>query len=456
MEQKIKHIKSKDGTQLAYATVGKGPPLVKTATYITHLEHDWQNSIWRPFLTGLSRYHTLIRYDERGCGLSDWYARDYSWESWVEDLKAVVDAEGLAQFDLFGQSQGSTVAVAFAARYPERVRKLIIFGGYARGWLHRDLNEEEKKMEQFLIDMIKIGWGKDNPSFRQFFSSQLMPGASQEKIHSFNELMRISTEPEIAAQLERNMHRANVVDEAPKVKCPTLILHSMYDASIPFKEGKILAELIPGSRFVRLDTNNHVLQDNEPAWTQFWEEVYRFLDVKEDFSKLIQPHTVNGERILRTILITDIVESTRMAMELGDEKWIHMLEMHNETVRNSVSSFHGEVIKDTGDGFLLIFESPSYAVDCAKDLIRNFEDTPVSIRCGIHTGEVEKIQKDVRGVNVHIASRVLSVAGSNEIWTTSVVKDLALGSHMNFEFTGEYEFKGIPEKKRLFKAVYER
>ena len=453
MEQIIKHTKSKDGTQIAYATVGKGPPLVKTATYITHLEHDWQNSVWRPFLTGLSRYHTLIRYDERGCGLSDWYARDYSWESWVEDLKAVVDADGLEEFYLIGQSQGSTVAVAFAARYPERVKKLIIFGGYARGWLHRDLSDEEKKVEQLLVDMMKIGWGKDNPAFRQFFSSQLMPGASQEKIRAFNELMKISTEPEIAAQLERNMHLANVVSEAPKVKCPTLILHPTHDASVPFKEGKRLADLIPGSRFVHLDTNNHILQDNEPAWMVFWNEVYQFLEVKEDFSKLIQPQSGSSDRILRTILITDIVGSTRMAIELGDEKWIHLLEMHNETARNSVAHFHGEVIKDTGDGFLLIFESPSYAVDCAKALITHFEDTPVNIRCGIHTGEIESIQKDIRGINVHIASRVLNVAGTNEIWTTSVVKDLALGSDVNFEYTGEYEFKGIPDKKKLYKVI---
>ncbi len=453
MKQSIKRINSNDGTQIAYATVGEGPTLVKTANYITHLEHDWQNSIWKPFLTRLSHYHKLIRYDERGCGLSDWYARDYSWETWVEDLKAVVDAENLDEFFLFGQSQGAAVAVAFAARYPERVKKLIILGGYARGWLHRDLSDEEKKVEQLLVDMMKIGWGKENPAFRQFFSSQLMPGASQEKIQSFNELMKISTEPEIAAQLERNMHLANVIDQAKKIKCPTLILHPIEDASIPFKEGKLLADLIPDSRFVRLDTNNHILQDDEPAWTVFWKEVYQFLEVKEDFSELIQMQTGNTERTLRTILITDIVDSTRMAVELGDEKWIGILEMHNNVINNAVSRFHGEIIKDTGDGFLLIFESPTYAVNCAKDIISCFEETPVNIRCGMHSGEIERMEGDIRGINVHIASRVLNVTGVNEIWSTSVVKELAMGSAVNFEHAGEYEFKGIPGKRNLYKVT---
>jgi pimeloyl-ACP methyl ester carboxylesterase/class 3 adenylate cyclase len=453
MKQTIKKIYSKDGTQIAYSKLGNGPPLVKTATYITHLEEDWNNPVWRPFLNELSRYCSLIRYDERGCGLSDWYARDYSWETWVEDLKAVVDAEKLDKFILYGQSQGSTVAVAFAARYPERVEKLFILGGYARGWLHRNLNEIEKQEEQLLIDMMKIGWANDNPAFRNFFSSQLMPDASADQIKAFNQMMRISTEPEIAAKLERQMHLANVSDEAPNIKCPTIIFHSYGDATIPFKEGKILADLIPNARFVRLDSGNHIIQDNEPAWTVFWNEVYQFIEVEDDYSEAIQYKTPSVNRVLRAILFTDIVESTKLALELGDEKWINMLEKHNDIFQLSTKRFNGEIIKDTGDGFLIVFESTTSAIDCAKDLIYILGKSNIDIRCGLHTGEIEQMRGDIRGINVHIAARIMSAAGINEIWTTSIVEELTLGSSLKFEPQGEYQLKGISQKKTLYKII---
>ncbi len=452
MKQKIKKIKSFDGTQLAYTKHGSGPPLVKTATYITHLEHDWENPTWKPLLLGLSRFNTLIRYDERGSGLSDWYARDYSWDSWIEDLKAVVDAEGLDEFNLFGQSQGSTVAVAFAARYPERVKKLVILGGYARGWLHRDLDETGKKEEQLIIDLIKLGWGKENPAFRKFFCSQVMPDANMDAITSFNELMKISTEPEIAAQLERHMHLSNVVEEAPLVQCPTLVIHSSGDASVPFKEGKLLASLIPQARFVHLNSNNHILQDDEPSWTVFWEELYEFLEVKDDYSKVIQYKSKGLRRVLRTILITDIVESTKMALTLGDERWIEMLEKHNELVLSSCVEYEGEVIKDTGDGFLVIFESATAALECARDLLGNFEETPINIRCGLHAGEIEHVSNDIRGLHVHLAARVLDAAGCNETWTTSLFKELMTSFSKDFESQGKFLLKGIEEKKTLYKV----
>ena len=453
MKQNIKQTASFDGTKIAYADVGEGPPLVKTATYITHLEHDWDNPVWKPFLKALSRYNRLIRYDERGCGLSDWYTKNYSWDTWVEDLKAVVDAEKLHQFYLFGQSQGSTVAVAFAARYPERVKKLIIFGGYARGWLHRNLSEKEKREEQLLIDMMKLGWCKDNPAFRHFFCAQIMPGASTASMEAFNDLMKICTEPDIAAQLERHMHLSNVEELAPKVKCPTLVLHAFDDASVPFKEGRRLADLIPDARFVRLDSNNHILQNNEPAWSNFWEEVYQFLEVKSGFLDEFVSRPRKGDRILRTMLFTDIIESTQIALRLGDEKWIEMLEKHNEVTRKLVKDLHGEVIKNTGDGFLATFESPSSALACAKNLVTEFKDTLINLRCGVHTGEIESIGNDIHGINIHIAARTMTEAGINEIWTTPVVKALTHGSQVKFENMGEYDLKGIPDKKVLYKHI---
>ncbi len=452
MDQKIRKTHSADGTQIAYAVLGSGEPLVKTATYITHLEHDWQNPTWRPFLKGLARFHTLIRYDERGNGLSDWYSRDYSWDTWIEDLKAVVDAEGLETFNLFGQSQGSTVAVAFAARYPERVKKLIILGGYARGWLHRDLSETGKREEQMLIDMIRLGWGKDNPAFRKFFSAQIMPDAADHVIQAFNELMKISTEPEIAAQLEREMHLSNVVEEAANVKCPTLILHPQGDASIPFKEGKLLAELIPNARFVRLNSNNHILQETEPAWTEFWREVYEFLGVKEPYEETIRHRSENIRRALRVILFTDIVSSTEMVLELGDRKWIELLEKHTAIVTRTVQHYNGEIIKDTGDGFLVTFETATEALECSLKLITALAEENILIRGGLHAGEIEFAEGDIRGANVHIASRLLGYAGSKEIWTSDTLKEITQNVSFEFMEMGRYNLKGIPGNKMLYQV----
>ena len=451
MRQKIKKVASADGTNIAYAISGKGPVLVKTATYITHLKHDWESPTWKPLLTGLSNYHTLLRYDERGCGLSDWYTRDYSWESWVEDLKAVVDAENIESFDLYGQSQGATVAVAFAAKYPERVRKLIILGGYARGWLHRNLEPIQKKEEQLIIELIRLGWGKENPAFRNFFAAQIMPTADSKTLRAFNELMKISTEPEIAAILEREMHLSNVIEEAPNVSCPTLILHAVEDASVPFKEGKILASLIPNSRLVRLDSVNHIIQEHEPAWKVLWNEIYSFLEVPENLSQYPGIRRERVRRVIRTILITDIVDSTKVALKLGDKKWIELLEIHSKTVNNSTHAFSGEIIKDTGDGFVMTFESASSALECAQNLVQQFNEYPLDIRCGIHAGEIEQVAGDIRGIQVHMASRITNYAGSNEIWMSGIVKELIKGSSIAVMEMGEYDLKGIPEPMLLYR-----
>src|SRR5687768_2406990 len=186
-EQLIRFCTAPDGTQIAYSVAGDGPPLVKTANYLSHLEADWNSPVWRHLLQALSKYRTLVRYDERGTGLSDWYPNDLSFETWVSDLETLVDAVGLETFDLYGQSQGGSVAIAYAAHHPERVERLILLGAYARGWLNRDLTEEQREEEETLISLMRVGWGKKNPAFRQFFTVQLMPDATPEQMWSFDE-----------------------------------------------------------------------------------------------------------------------------------------------------------------------------------------------------------------------------------------------------------------------------
>jgi pimeloyl-ACP methyl ester carboxylesterase len=245
---------------------------------MSHLEHDWESPIWRPLLEELSREHTLIRYDERGNGLSDWDVEDLSFEAWVHDLEAVVEAVGLRQFPLFANSQGGTVAIAYTVRHPEKVSRLILFGAYARGWLHRDLTEEQIAEEKLLISLMRIGWGRENPAFRQVFAMQLQPEATAETLQAFDELMRISASAENAARLESEMHRTDVRALAPQVKVPTLVVHARGDAGVPFEEGRLLAALIPNAEFVALDSKNHLLREDEPAWGKFVQVMRRFLN----------------------------------------------------------------------------------------------------------------------------------------------------------------------------------
>jgi pimeloyl-ACP methyl ester carboxylesterase len=277
MDQQVYFTSSIDGVRVAYATAGSGPPLVKTANYLSHLEFDWESPVWRHWLTELSRDHMLIRYDERGTGLSDWVVEDLSFASWVNDLEAVVDALGLERFPLLGLSQGGPVALAYAVRHPEKVSHLILFGSYARGWLHRNLTDNKREEERIMIDLMRVGWGRDNPAFSRVLSTQIMPEASSEQMRALDELARISATPENAVKLEMEMHRIDVQALAAQVRVPTLVIHPKGDGAVPFDEGRYLASLIPRARFVTLESRNHILLAQEPAWEKFVTTLRHFL-----------------------------------------------------------------------------------------------------------------------------------------------------------------------------------
>ncbi|NDJ87304.1 MAG: alpha/beta hydrolase, partial [Chloroflexi bacterium] len=285
MEQDIRFCVAPDGVRIAYATAGNGPSLVKAANYITHLEHDWNGPVWRHWLNGLTQHHTLIRYDERGCGLSDRDVTEFTMGAWVRDLETVVDAADLDTFPLLGISQGASVSVAYAVKHPDRVTHLILYGGYVRGRINRDPDPEQVKEAETMIDAIRLGWGKENPAFRQLFTTQLMPDATPEQVQWLNELVRISAEPKTAAEMEHAFYQIDVSDLAPQVKIPTLVLHARHDSAIPFAEGRRLATLIPDARFVILDSRNHILLEHEPAWQRFLAEVHAFLGGLESVAR---------------------------------------------------------------------------------------------------------------------------------------------------------------------------
>jgi DNA-binding SARP family transcriptional activator/pimeloyl-ACP methyl ester carboxylesterase len=276
-EQQIRFCAAPDGVQIAYATVGAGPMLVKAANWLSHLEFDWDSPVWRHWLAGLSAHHTLVRYDERGCGLSDWDVDEFSLDAWVGDLETVVDRLGLERFPLLGISQGGAVAVAYAVRHPEKVSRLILYGSYARGWWKRNISPEEREETETLLTLTKLGWGRSNPMFRQVFTTSFIPEATIEQIHWFNDLQRKSTSPKNAVKFLHAFYEIDVSDLARQVTAPTLVLHAREDGRVPFAAGRELAGLIPGARFVPLESRNHILLESEPAWRRFLADVARFL-----------------------------------------------------------------------------------------------------------------------------------------------------------------------------------
>lgn len=275
-EQEIRFCEAPDGVQLAYATIGEGPPIVKAPNWMSHLEYEWESPVWRHWLIELSRQNMLVRYDERGNGLSDWNVEEISFDASLRDLETVVDTIGLDRFTLFGISQGCAISVAYAVRHPERVEKLVLYGGYARGWKKRSTREQMERNDA-LLSLMKHGWGQENPAFRQLFTTLFMPDASHEQMAWFNNLQRMTTSPENAVRIRSARGDTDIAPLLPQVKAPTLVFHCLSDAMVPFAEGRYLAMKIPNARFVPLDSRNHLILENEPAWPRFVYELRRVL-----------------------------------------------------------------------------------------------------------------------------------------------------------------------------------
>lgn len=268
--------KAEDGTRLAYARLGEGPPLVKAANWLSHLELDWRFEVWRHWLDVFSRRHTLVRYDARGNGLSDWAPPELSFERFVSDLASVFDAAAVERAPVVGLSQGASVAVAYAAQHPERVSALILIGGCARGWRAKNKPSLTRAFEAMMV-LMRQGWGGRNAAFRQIFTTTFFPDASQVVADEFNELQRLTTTPENAADLLSALGDIDIREQLSRVRVPTLVLHSRDDAVVPMKDGLEVAAGIAGARFVPLESRNHVVLPTEPAWARFVAEVEAFL-----------------------------------------------------------------------------------------------------------------------------------------------------------------------------------
>lgn len=335
MKQQIRLCTAADGVHIAYATTGRGPPLVKVSNWLSHLEFDWSSPVWRHWLTELSRSHTFVRYDARGCGLSDREVADLSFNAWVDDLDTVVNAADVKHFALLGISQGASIAVAYAVRHPEKVTHLIAYGGYVRGRLKWQVTPQQRKEAEMMVELAELGWGKENPAFRQFFTTQFLPDGTAEQHRWFNELERVSTSSENAARFMRVLNGIDVTDLAPQVACPALVLHSSADARVPFDEGRLMASLIPGARFVPLESRNHILLEHEPAWRRWVEEVRAFLPaaVAEDAAFAV----LTGRERELVELIAQGLDNAQIAARLA---------VSEKTVRNHITSIFAKLEVD--------------------------------------------------------------------------------------------------------------
>ena len=327
--QCIRYLRTPDGVKLAWADAGAGPLLVKAANWMTHLEYEWESPVWRHWMRFFTDHFRFVRYDERGCGMTDWDVGDLSVARSSEDLEAVVNAAAPREpFTLLGISQGAAACIAYAVRNPEKVSRLILYGGYARGTYLRD-DADMTVLYRAMIDLVRIGWGSDNSTFRQVFTSRFVPDASDEQIGWFNDLCRKTASPEIAARLLESRAVINVTELLDQVRVPTLILHSREDNVIPISEGHFLAAGIPDAQFVELDSKNHVLLEGEPAWGRFCTEVLEFAGIRQE--------PAVDEAAFDELSARELEVLSLLTEGLGNAQIAERLSISDKTVRNHLS-----------------------------------------------------------------------------------------------------------------------
>jgi len=348
VNQTIRFTRGHDGTRIAYAESGKGPPIVKAANWLSHLEFDWQSPLWRHWFGFFSSRNRLIRYDQRGCGLSDWECPDMTLEAHVADLEAVVDASGVDRFALLGISQGGPIALEYLLRHPQRVTQLVLYGAYARGWRHRD----EANQAQALHELVRLGWAQENPAYRQLFANLFVPDASPEQVQWFSDLTRITSTPEIASRLIACMGDIDIVDKLASVRVPTLVIHSRGDARLPHTEGRILAAGIPGARFVTLESRNHILLEQEPSWARFCDVFGEFVERAPDATSANGGDAQRAPSSQTAARLDELTERERailahLARGLSNADIAKKVFISEKTVRNHLTSIFSKLDVDS-------------------------------------------------------------------------------------------------------------
>jgi len=430
---------------IAYQVLGDGPlDIVHTPGWISHLELAWDSPEIARWYRALASFSRLIVYDKRGTGMSDRSAEQFSLETRMDDLRAVMDAAGSQRAVLFGISEGGPMSLLFAATYPERTSALVIYGSFPRRvsapdypWGHSDamLGRERVAIKKHWTDADHDFWMLSSPSSTGDASVRAVLAKSR----------RMSATPGAAmALLEMNA----AIDVRPilaSIAVPTLVLHRTGDRRFDIGGGRVMAAQIPGARFVELGGDDHF------PWQQdsrtIVDEVKHFLTG--------EGHAEEPDRILATVLFTDIVASTDTAQRLGDKTWGDLLERHQREVRAELTRFRGTEMKTTGDGFLAVFDGPARAIRCAQAIVGGAARMGLGVRAGLHTGETERLRADIGGIAVHIGARVASLAAPGEVLVSRTVRDLVAGSGLKFEGRGTHTLKGVAEDWALYAAVPE-
>lgn len=347
----IRFCNTADGVRIAYAAGGTGLSLVKTPNWLNHLELDPKSPVWRAWIARMSRSFRLIRYDARSCGLSDRDVRHASFATNLLDLEAVVDAIGVRRFALFGASQGAAIAIDYAARHPDRVSHLILYGAYLRGARKRDASAQAIEQADIMLKLVQLGWGQDNSAFRQVFATQFIPESTLEQLRAFDEIQRQTASPEAAMRLLESFHEIDVSAQAGKIACPTLVLHSRDDARVPFEEGRQVASEIHGAEFVSLPSRNHILLEHQTAWGQFFDEIAGFM----------QRH--GNEFAAEFPGLSDVTGRERhvlelMATGLSNSQIAETLGISPKTVRNHINHLFSKLgVRDRAHAIVLAREA---------------------------------------------------------------------------------------------------
>ena len=425
----VRFCTARDGVRLAYAVNGSGPPLVRAAHWMSHLNYDWESPIWRHWIEGMQSSFTLLRYDERCNGLSDWTAADVSFETLVDDLEAVVDAAGLERFALLGISQGCAVSVAYAIRHPHRVTSLVLYGGYAQGWRKRG-DPREIAIREALGTLMREGWGQDNPMFRQLFTQRFVPGASAEQMSWFNDLQRQTVSPENAWRLQSMAGDIDVVDLLPRINVPTLVMQARGDAVAPFEAAKEFATGISGARFVPLDSENHILLSHEPAFHQFLAELKAFTTKAMETPPVAQ--TVNESKRIISVLAFEILHPSQECEDVDPESTAKTLDPLMSLAEAIVESYGGVIAGRHQFQLTAAFGADAPAEDHARQAclaalaaqraLKLASDTQARVKIGIDTGEI------IVRRSSHNSAKAIDIRGAASRFAWRIVHDLLEGA----------------------------
>ncbi len=439
MQPQTRYAKSGD-VYIAYQVVGDAPlDLLLVTGGVTHLEYLWEFPDFARFARRLASFSRLIRFDKRGTGLSDRISGAATLEERMDDVRAVLDAVGSERAALVGVSEGGPMCALFAATYPTRTSALVLYGtlakftadeGYPWGWSPEMLDQ--------IVEGAVASWGQVDSPMLSFLAPSLAGDTRLREVWA--RLERQAASPGAVAALMRMNAEIDIRHVLPSIRVPTLVLHRAGDTAVAVGQGRYLAEHIPAAKYVELAGADHLPIAGDPD---------AIVDNIEEF--LTGARQVEGpDRVLATVLFTDIVGSTERASELGDRRWVALLDEHHALVRHELTRFRGREVKTTGDGFLATFDGPARAVRCARSIVEEIRRFGLEVRAGLHTGECEMVGDDVRGIAVHTAARIAAAAASGEVLVSSTVKDIVAGAGITFVERGTRALKGVPGRWRLF------